>query len=280
MQTLLEILKKTTEFFARKELDHPRLQAELLLAAALGCKRLDLYLQFERPLEESTLEKLRDWVRRRSAREPLQYIIGETDFRELTLRCDPRALIPRPETEELLDHVFAALPAEARRALDLGTGTGAIALSLAFERPSLAVTATDRSPDALALAKENAAHLQLADRISFLQSDWLDAVEGIFSAIVSNPPYLTAEELASAAPEVAAHEPHGALVAAEEGLADLQKILSSSQPHLEPGGFVALETGIAHHAALAAFAGQLGYARTQSLPDLSGRDRFFLAWKK
>ncbi len=278
MPTLLEILKKTADFFARKGLEHPRLQAELLLAAALGCKRLDLYLQFERPLEEPILEQLRDWVRRRAAREPLQYIIGETDFRELTLRCDPRALIPRPETEELLDHVFTALPANATRVLDLGTGTGAIALSLAYERPALAITATDRSRDALALAEENAQRLQLAARVSFAQSDWLDAIEGVFSAIVSNPPYLTAEELSSAAPEVSEHEPHSALVAAKEGLADLQKILASAPDHLEPGGFVAMETGIAHHAALTAFAGQHGYARTQSLPDLSGRDRFFFAW--
>lgn len=279
MQTLLEVLKKTEGFFAGKGLEKPRLQAELLFAAALRCKRLDLYLQFERPLPEETLARLRDWVRRRAAREPLQYITGETDFRELTLKCDPRALIPRPETEELVGLVLAALPATgAVRIADLGTGTGAIALSLAHERHDTAVVAVDQSEGALALARENAHRHRLEERIAFVSSNWMQAVDGTFDAIVSNPPYLTEAELGTAEPEVASHEPRVALVSADQGLADLRIILEQGRTRLNPGGFVALETGIAHAAALSAHATALGYARHEVRQDLSGRDRFFLAW--
>ncbi|MDR2863635.1 MAG: peptide chain release factor N(5)-glutamine methyltransferase [Puniceicoccales bacterium] len=278
MQTLLEILKKTEGFFAGKKLENPRLQAELLLAAALHCKRLELYLQFERLMSEETLARLRDWVRRRAAREPFQYITGETDFRSLTLKCDPRALIPRPETEELAGLVLDALPASGPvRAADLGTGTGAIALSLASERPEMQVVATDRSEKALALARENAQKLGLEARITFVTGNWMHGIEGGFDAIVSNPPYLTEEELATAAPEVAQHEPREALVAQDDGLSDLKTILAQAKAHLLPGGFVALETGIAHADALAAHAESLGYAHHESRKDMSGRDRFFLA---
>jgi release factor glutamine methyltransferase len=320
MQTLGEIHKKTTGFFASKGLEKPRLQSELLLAAALKCKRLDLYLQFERLLPEETLARMRDWVRRRAAHEPLQYITGETEFREIALKCDARALIPRPETEELVGYLLAELPGKAAAAAeaetaetpvaevseklppaaaeeqagkpapapgepvwvaDLGTGTGAIALSVAFERTDARIWATDVSADALALAHENASHLGLAERVTFAAGNWFDAFPADaprFHAIISNPPYLTEAELATAAPEVAAHEPHTALVAQKEGLADLEIILGQARKYLLEGGFVLLETGIAHAAALAALAENLGYARHESRKDLSGRDRFFLAW--
>jgi release factor glutamine methyltransferase len=283
MRTLLEILNATTDFFKGKGLDNPRLQTELLLAAALDCKRLDLYLQFERPLPEAVLQKMRGWVRRRAAREPLQYITGETAFRDLSLKCDPRALIPRPETEELAGMALeeiAKLAAPAPEAADLGTGTGAIALSLASENPALKVTASDISADALALAAENAAKLppETGARVRFAQSDWLQNLDGAFDAVVSNPPYLTGEELAAAEPEVAKHEPRGALVAGDGGLAALKAILRQARGRLRPGGFAGLETGATHAAALGDFAAGLGYARHESRRDMSGRGRFFFAW--
>ncbi|MDR3228778.1 MAG: peptide chain release factor N(5)-glutamine methyltransferase [Puniceicoccales bacterium] len=329
MQTLGEIHKKTTGFFANKGVGNARLQSELLLAAALKCKRLDLYLQFERLLPEETLAQLRDWVRRRAAREPLQYITGETEFRDITLKCDVRALIPRPETEELVEHLLAELPSapageplgeqtskplgkslpeqsdelppatmdesmpappskspstppsEPVRVADLGTGTGAIALSVALERPDSRVWATDASTDALALARENAIRLGLTERVTFASGNWFDAFSADtprFHAIAANPPYLTESELATAAPEVASHEPHTALVAQKDGLADLEIILGQARKYLLEGGFVLLETGLAHAAALSALAQNLGYARHESRKDLSGRDRFFLAW--
>ncbi len=278
MQTLLEVLTKTEAYFVTKGLEQPRLNAQLLLGGTLKLKRLELYLKFERPLTEAELALLRERVKRRAAREPLQYILGETDFRELTLKCDRRALIPRPETEELVELVLKRLPKEPPLHLaDLGTGTGAIALSLAHERPAWRVTAVDYSADALALARENAGACQLADRVDFVKSDWLAAVSGKFDAIVSNPPYLTDAEVAVAEPEVRDHEPHSALIAPAAGLADLEQILRQAKPRLNAGGFVALETGIAHHGQLAVLATSLGYVATESLKDSSDFDRFFFA---
>ncbi len=278
MQSLLEILNKTRDFFTQKGLENPRLEAELLISGTLGMKRLELYLKFERPMSEPELALLRERVKRRAAREPLQYVLGETDFRELTLKCDRRALIPRPETEELVELVLKRLPADAAlRVADLGTGTGAIALSLAHERPNWRVTAADFSDAALALARENAAKCKLTDRLEFLKSDWLTAVPGTFDAIVSNPPYLTDDEVAVAQPEVKSHEPHSALIAPDAGLADLEKILRQARTRLAPGGLLALETGIAHHDRLAQLARELGYSASESHKDSSDFDRFFLA---
>ncbi|MDR2429999.1 MAG: peptide chain release factor N(5)-glutamine methyltransferase [Puniceicoccales bacterium] len=284
MQTLIDVLRKTAVFFAAKGLEKPRLQAELLVAGALRCRRLDLYLQFERPLDEATLDLLRGWVRRRAAREPVQYIVGEVAFRELVLKCDARALIPRPETEELVGFVLEALPRTVEggggRVVDLGTGTGAIALSLARERADVCVVATDVSADTLALARENARRCGLGDeRVSFAHGDWLEAVRGdAFDAVVSNPPYLTEEEWDTAEPEVARHEPRLALVAGDGGLAHLKTILGRARGRLRAGGFVALEMGVAHSGALAAHAVASGYARHECRVDLSGRERFFFAW--
>lgn len=278
MQTLLEALRKSADFLARKGLERPRLEAEHVFAAALGLKRLDLYLQFERPLTAEEEARLRALVVRRSAREPLQHVVGRTEFRGLTLRCDRRALIPRPETEELVDLALALLPAEAAvRVLDLGTGTGAIALALAAERPAWQVAAVDRSDDALALARENAAACGLTERVDFGRSDWFSEVRDVYDLIVSNPPYLSEAELATAEPEVRDHDPRSALVAGEEGLADLRRILTDAPRFLRAGGWVLLETGIGQHEALADLSGRLGYVEAGGLPDLSGRPRFWKA---
>ena len=285
MQTLLELLKKSEEFLAKKGISNPRLHAELLFAHALKCRRLDLYLQFERPMSEPEITTLREMLVRRGKREPVQYITGETDFRNLTLKCDSRALIPRPETEELVDCVLARLapPGTPARVLDLGTGTGAIALSLASERAETSVVAADFSASALDLARENFAKISAGNatppQVEFVLSDWFSAISGTFDAIVSNPPYLTHAELECAQAEVKNFEPHSALVAENNGLADLEKILRGARERLADGGFVALETGIAHHDSLRALAAQLGFSSAESIADLSGRDRFFFAKK-
>jgi release factor glutamine methyltransferase len=278
MLTVLEIIKRTTEFFSGKGIESARLNAELLVGHALGLGRMQLYLQFERPLAEAELEKIRPLIRRRALHEPLQYILGETEFHGLKLKVDRRALIPRPETEYLVELVTAASAAPPARVLDLGTGTGAIALALASAFPGAVVTATDISADALDLARENAAALGLADRVTWLRSDWFAAVPPAqFDLIVSNPPYLSAEETAQALPEVRDHEPASALTAAREGLADLEKIMAGAPDYLAPDGRLALETGIAHHASLLASARAAGFGRTESRPDLTGRDRFVFA---
>jgi release factor glutamine methyltransferase len=280
MLTVLEIIKRTTEFFEKKGVESARLNAELLIGHALGLKRMQLYLQFERPLTETDLEKIRPLVKRRGNREPLQHIIGETEFSGLKLKVDRRALVPRPETEYLVELIAGKLAAPPARILDLGTGTGALALALAKKYPEARVTAVDKSAEALALAKENAEALKLTDRITFLASDWFSAVTAgeKFELIVSNPPYLTEAEMREADPEVRDHDPASALVAAAEGRADLDHILRHAPPFLTEDGMIACETGIAHHARLSEIAAESGYARTESLRDLTGRDRYLLAF--
>ncbi len=279
MLTVLEIIKRTTEFLATKGVEGPRLNAELLIGHALKRKRMQLYLEFERPLVEAELELIRPLVRRRAQHEPLQYIIGSTEFHGLTLKVDRRALIPRPETELLVEMVITAVVPPPRRILDLGTGTGAIGLALARAFPEARVTAVDRSNDALALARENAAACGLTERVNLLESDWFSAVptDEPFDLIVANPPYLSAQETAETALEVRGFEPLNALTAADEGLADLREIIAQAPAFVAEGGWLALETGIAHHAALLTFLSTAGFTGGESRKDLTGRDRFVLA---
>jgi release factor glutamine methyltransferase len=281
MLTVLEIIKKTTDFFTAKGIESARLNAELLVGHALELKRMQLYLQFERPLSELELEKIRPLVRRRGQHEPVQYILGTTDFHGLRLKVDRRALIPRPETELLIELTTRELATPPARILDLGTGSGAIALALAQQYSASQVTAVDASSDALALAAENAAATGLAERVSLLRSNWFEQVpaESRFELIAANPPYLSESETAAAAPEVRDFEPHVALTSAgADGLADLRAIVASAPRYLAPGGLLALETGIAQHAALLPLAREAGFSRIESRPDLTGRDRFVLAF--
>lgn len=279
MLSLLEVIKKTADFFSARGIEHPRLDAELILGHALGLKRMQLYLQFERLLTEAELEKIRPLVRRRGAREPLQYVLGETEFFGLKLKTDRRALIPRPETERLVELVTYYVTNPPARILDLGTGTGVLALALAKHWPEAKVIAIDAGEDALALARENAAALGLAERVRLLHSDWFAALapEERFELIVANPPYLSADEVAQTAPDVREFEPIAALKADDDGLADLKKIIAGAPAFLSPGGVLALETGIAHHAALLKLAAEAGFPRAESLKDLAGRDRYVLA---
>jgi release factor glutamine methyltransferase len=281
MFTVLEIIKKTTDFLAAKGVESPRLNAELLIGHALGRKRMQLYMEFERPLSEVELEKIRPLVRRRALREPLQYIVGDTEFCGLRLLVDRRALIPRPETELLVEHVqrcrASSLPG---RILDLGTGSGAIALALAAAFPAATVVAVDRSAEGLELARRNAALTGLEARVTLLESDWFEAVPvEAFDVVVSNPPYLTEDETDQTAPEVRDFEPRSALAAADEGTADLVRIIAQAPRYLAPGGLLALETGIAQHARLLPLLRAAGFGQVDSHPDLTGRERYLLAVK-
>ncbi len=280
MLAVLEIIKKTTEYLSAKGVESPRLNAELLVGHSLGLKRMQLYLQFERLLTEPELEKIRPLVRRRAQREPLQYIVGETEWFGLKLKVDRRVLIPRPETELLAELVTQHVTVPPTRLLDLGTGSGALALGLAKHWPEAAVFAVDASAEALAVAKENAATLLLAGRMTFLESDWFAALppDEPFDLIVANPPYLTAAETAAAQPEVREFEPRSALVAADEGLSDLRKIIEATPRYLVAGGLLAMETGIAQHAELVKLCQKAGFGRVESKQDLAGRDRFVFAW--
>lgn len=279
MRTVREIKARTEPFFAEKGIESPSLEIDLILAHALGLKRLDLYLDLDRPLTEAQLEALRPLVKRRAAREPLQYILGAVEFGGLELMVDPRALIPRPETEELyalLRHRLQEGPPAG--ILDLGTGSGALALALAQSFPVAQVTATDASTEALDLARKNAQNNQLTERIRFLEGSWWDALPpgASYDLIVSNPPYLTESEMKTAAPEVASHEPHTALAAGIDGLDDLRILLAGANAHLAEGGLLALETGIAQGDALHALAQENGL-QGEVLEDLNQRPRFFFA---
>lgn len=280
MTSLLEVLQKSADFLARKGVEHPRLNAELLAGHALGLPRMQLYLQFERLLPERELELIRPLIRRRAQREPLQHIIGSVEFAGVTLKVDQRALIPRPETEylvELLVETYAENP--PARLIDLGTGSGALAMALAAKWTEAEVWATDLSEEALALAVENRAALALTERVRILKSDWFSALPGDtrFDLIVANPPYLTAAEVTETAPEVKDHEPAMALSTAEDGMDALNVIVREARSWLTPGGLLALETGIAQHRMLVPALAGVGFEQVESRPDLTERDRFIFA---
>lgn len=276
MLSIREIKERTETFFKEKGVPNPKLDTDILIAHSLGIKRLDLYLDLERPLTEAQLGDLRPLVKRRADREPLQYIVGSTEFYGLTLKVDKRALIPRHETEELVDLIIEQLETPPSRILDLGTGSGVLALALASKYPEAEVTAIDQSKEALTLASENANALGMEERITFLEGNWWAPIKdgATFDLIVSNPPYLTEAEMKTAEPEVIDHEPHSALVSGSDGLNDFRILLEGTPKFLEEGGLLAMETGIAQSEDLIDLAKQVGLSGS-SIEDLSGRPRFF-----
>jgi release factor glutamine methyltransferase len=264
--TIGEVLRASTDYLERKGVDSPRLDAELLLVRALGLTRLELYTQHDRPLTEGERATARALVERRGRREPLAYVLGDWGFRKMTLRTDARALVPRPETEIVVERALALLEGiEAPRVLDVGTGSGAIALAIASERPDAGVTATDSSPDALALARENAEQLEL--EVAFVETDLLDGVEGPFELVVSNPPYIPSTEIEELQPEVHDWEPRTALLDEGQTLA----IARSAKDVL--AGWLVLEVHERHAADVVAMLAGLGYAGPTITRDLAGRDR-------
>jgi release factor glutamine methyltransferase len=263
--TLGEVLRATTEFLERKGVDSPRVDAELLLAHALGLTRIQLYTEHDRPLTETELAAARVLVERRGRREPLAYVLGEWGFRRLVLRTDARALVPRPETEVVVDRCLALLEGvEAPRVVDVGTGSGAIALAVAHERPDARMLATDSSREALALAGENAERLGLA--VELVHGDLLAGLDGGFDLVVSNPPYVLPEELDELPPEVLA-EPRAALVDMGQSAAlarDARAVLS---------GWLVLEVHEGRAGEVAETLESLGYGDVEVTRDLVGRDR-------
>lgn len=278
MLTIREIKERTEAFFQEKGVPDPKLDADLLIAHSLEMKRLDLYLDLDRPLTEAQLTELRPMVKRRSQREPLQYILGTVEFCDLNLKVDARALIPRPETEELVELIVDTFKEKhgPKRILDLGTGTGALALALAHKFPDAEVVAVDVSSEALALAQENVEALEISERVTLRLGSWFEPIEAgeQFDLIVSNPPYLTEHEMTTAEPEVVAHEPNNALVSGADGLDDLRLILDGVSTHINNDGLLAMETGIAQHEALDALSSTAGL-HGESHEDMSGRSRFY-----
>jgi release factor glutamine methyltransferase len=266
-----EVLRRATEYLAAKGVDSPRLDAEHLLGKALGLSRVELYMHHDRELTDDERGEYRELVRRRGDREPLAYVLGEWDFRRLTLKSDPRALVPRPETEIVVERCLKLLEGIAEpHVLDVGTGTGAIALSIAFEHPGARVIALDVSHGALALARENAEATGLADHVRFLEGDLHEGLGAdAYDLVVSNPPYVTEDELEVVEPEVREWEPRLAIV----GKTHTRAVAEGARDALRPNGYLVLEVADERADEAAALLEELGYEDVRLSEDLTGRDR-------
>jgi release factor glutamine methyltransferase len=244
----------------------------------LGRKRLELYLDFERELDESELAPLRDLVRRRGEGEPIQHLLGTVEFCELTFLCDKRAMVPRPETEELVELLIADCGSRNAnfRVLDVGTGSGVIALALASKFPDAEVHAVDVSDEALVLARENAARLDLSEKVRFAKSNLLDGIDGDFNVIVANLPYISTQDRQSLAREVL-HDPETALFAGDRGDELIRQLIEQATCRLRPGGLLALEIGLGQSEELLAFLTEKNYHDIESKYDYSSRPRFLFA---
>jgi release factor glutamine methyltransferase len=274
--TILELLRWTTDHFAKQGIDTARLDAECLLAHALGVDRLRLYVEFDKPLGPGERSGFRELVRRRAdLRVPVAQLVGGKEFWSLSLRVTPDVLTPRPETETLIEAALELTPQRDAELeiLDIGTGSGAVALALASERPKARVTATDVSRAALAVARENAESLELAGRVRFLEGSLYEPVAGErFDLVVSNPPYLSNAPGAAYAPELA-HEPPEALFAAEEGLAVLRALAEGVASLLLPGGAAAFEVSPEQADRVAGWCREAGLLDVAQRRDLGRRVR-------
>lgn len=272
--TLLEVLQSTTDYFKKRGIESARLNAEHLLAHALKRKRIELYLEFERELTEAELAPLRELVMRRGQGEPLQHLLGTVEFAGQVFLCDKRALVPRPETEQLVEKIADGRLQNADcRIVDVGTGSGVIALSLAAKFPEARVTATDVSEDALSLARENAERLGLTSRVEFLCGDLLSNVNHGYDLIVANLPYVSTGDRATLSREVG-HDPGVALFGGERGDEIVRKLIEAAAPHFAPGGLLALEVGIGQADDLAAFMAKKNYHDIKTERDYAGVIRF------
>ena len=245
--TIGKLLQWTSDYLKQHGSESPRLEAEVLLAHARGCKRVELYTSFGEPADEALRTRFRALVKRRAEGVPFAYLVGKREFYSLDFRVTPDVLIPRPETEflviALLDLIKAQPGAQPIEIADVGTGSGIIALSVAKHAPRVKAAAIDVSPAALAIAKENADRLGVSERVEFVESDLFASLpaERMFDFIASNPPYITTAEFASLSPEVRDHEPQLALVAGENGTSVIERLLPQAAERLRPGGTLLLE---------------------------------------
>lgn len=328
-ETVLALIKKSAAFFEEKGIDESRRSAECLLAHALGQKRLQLFLRFDQPVAEDELARFRDLVRRRLKNEPVQYLVGNTEFYGLEFIVSPAVLIPRPETEHLVEAVIdrcregkmcseekmsreenvsregnmsddEAIPRQGQlpvnaRILDIGTGSGIIAVTLAAQLSEVRVTAIDISEAALEIARENAVRNNVADRCAILQQDImaveLDATGGSdtfdgavpfggpFDIVVSNPPYIAQHEISTLQPEIREYEPVEALTDGGDGLGFYRRITALLPRLLVPGGLLAVEIGFGQSADVTTIFNNAGLTRIEVIKDYSGIERVMLAWR-
>ncbi|MGF0128153.1 peptide chain release factor N(5)-glutamine methyltransferase [Selenomonas bovis] len=279
--TIGRILKWTEQYFKQKNIESPRLDAEVLLSHILGRERIYLYVHFDEPLEPAELARYREAIKQRVQRVPVAYIIGEKEFMGLTFKVTEDTLVPRPDTEILVQAAIERLRArgDAPRFADIGTGTGAICLSVLHFLPKAQADTVDISPAARAVAEENAAALEVADRVTFHTGDLLAPLAGqCYDAILSNPPYIPDGDIAALAPEVRLKEPHTALAGGRDGLDFYRRLTSDAPALLKDGGFLAVEVGI-HQAAPVAALAVPSFSRTEILKDYAGIERVVIAWK-
>jgi len=271
-----DVLRWATDDFRARGIENPRLDAEVLLSHATGATRIQLIVHAARPLDPGELDRFRELVKRRRAREPVAYVRGEREFYGRTFRVDRRVLIPRPDTETLVDVVLARTRAVSMcmRALDLCTGGGCVAITLARERPTARIHATDVSDEALAVARDNALRLG-AYNVSFARGDLYEAtLPGVrFDAIAANPPYIATGDIAQLSPDIREHEPRLALDGGADGLAVVRRIVEGAPRVLAPGGVLALEVGAGQAAPVARLLEEQGFSRVTTTRDYARIER-------
>jgi release factor glutamine methyltransferase len=278
--TILNLLNWAASYFASHHIEQPRATAEVLLAHTLGFNRIDLYLRYDQPLHQDELTHFKTYIKRRLNAEPVAYITGEKEFWSMPFTVTPDVLIPRPDTECLVEAALALLleteKTPPERVLELGTGSGAIVIALASERPSVQFFALDRSVPAIRIAQQNARRHGLANSIRFFCGDWFLSIRSgvLFDVIVSNPPYIQRDEIARLQLEIVRYEPHGALDGGPSGLDALKEILYRAKAYLAPKGYLLLEIGYDQKAALAEIVREVGgYDPAVFLKDYGGFDR-------
>lgn len=278
-RTLLEYVQLAAGHLKASGVENPRLDAEVLLADLLGLERIQLYVQYDRPLTRAEVDAYRERIARRARREPVAYITGKREFYSLEFKVDRRALVPRPETEHLVEtalkELAARFPHQARlRVADVGTGSGAVAIAVAVHEPRAEVTATDIDAAALELAAENVERMGLGDRVKLVRGDLLEPLGGgLYECILSNPPYIAEADYAALPPDVRLYEPKIALVGGADGLDHIRRLIDGAWPLLAPAGFLALEIGFDQGERVLALAEARGYRRAWLVKDLAGRDR-------
>jgi len=272
MSTVLETIDGGTRYLEKRGIEDARRNMQMLVARQLGCTRMDLYLQFDRPLEEAVLAPLRDVLRKRGEGIPLQHLLGTVWFHKHEFKTDARALIPRPETEELAEWILSWELPDAQRVLDMGCGSGVLGLSLAAARPSWELLLADVSPAAIALAGENTNRLEITNA-ALVESDLFSAIDGDFDGIVANLPYVPEGDRATMSREVL-HDPALALFSGSDGLDLIRKFIPAAYQRLRPGGWLALEIGHDQASQVAGFLQDSAFADIEVKTDLSGIPRF------
>ncbi|MFM7056693.1 MAG: peptide chain release factor N(5)-glutamine methyltransferase [Planctomycetota bacterium] len=279
--TVRRILEWTTGFLRQKGIESPRLESEILLAHARGCPRIRLYTDFNTPLSDTERSTMRELVTRRSRREPIAYLVGHREFYGRTFDVSPAVLIPRPETETLIDAALELIPSDLpTQLIEVGIGSGCIAVTLARQRPHCRLTATDISPAALQVAARNATRHEVADRITLLEGNALQPLlpaTTLFDGIVSNPPYVTDGERGQLQPEIDLHEPALALYAGPDGLNVVRSIMTHAPTLLKPGAFIALEVDPQQCPTVLALLKDAGFHHGRIHQDCAGRDRIVQA---